>query len=97
MSEADTYRQYLDDLNDVMKSTSGRRLLWHVLNSCDIYATTFTGNSLTFFKEGRRAVGLQLIRDMQAMPDLYLKMQTECSGFEDYRAANADGKISKGS
>ena len=62
----ETVRQ--DDLRDVswvMQNARGRRLVWRFLESAMVFRTTFTGNSTTFFNEGRRALGLELLADIQ--------------------------------
>lgn len=89
------HKKYLEDLSDVLRTTSGRRVVWTLLQHCGIYATSFTGNSGTFFNEGRRSVGLKLLRDTQYHPELFLKMQAECSKLEDFEIRGADGKEEK--
>lgn len=94
MKGEDAHSQYMHDLEDVLKTQHGRRLLWHIINKCGIYATTFSNNnSITCYREGARAVGLALARDAQGVPELYFKMLEECSGLQDYRIANAAGKM----
>lgn len=39
----------------------GRNILWRLLASTGVYRVSFTGNSETFFKEGRRSVGLSIL------------------------------------
>ena len=66
------------DLQAVLNLDGGRRLLWRLLERAGIYKTSFTGNSETFFKEGRRDMGLFLLNEIQeADPDAYLKMIKE--------------------
>ena len=62
----ETVRQdELRDLSCVMQNARGRRLVWRFLESAMVFRTTFTGNSTTFFNEGRRALGLELLADIQ--------------------------------
>lgn len=62
----ETVRQdELRDVSFVMQNARGRRLVWRFLESAMVFRTTFTGNSTTFFNEGRRALGLELLADIQ--------------------------------
>jgi hypothetical protein len=57
-----TKEQNLDlAVKSVFGNKQGRMVLHHILSFCGIYQSTFTGNSSTFFKEGKREVGLRLI------------------------------------
>lgn len=64
---------------DVMGTPSGRRVLWSVIDGrCGTFGASYTGNSETFFREGRRAVGIELMADLQSLvPDLFIKMLSE--------------------
>ena len=48
------------DLEWLMSSPRGRRIIWRVLTATGLYVSSFTGNSETFFREGKRAIGLEL-------------------------------------
>lgn len=62
----------------VMSTRSGRRLVWRIYNGSGFLSQSFTGNSMTFFKEGRRSVGKQLYDElMDICPDLYAQMVSE--------------------
>lgn len=71
--------------NAVLKlatSDEGRRFIYHVLDICGIHTSSFTGNSQTFYLEGRRSVGLEIIGLMEIVdprlyPKLLLTMQEE--------------------
>lgn len=54
----------LDDVRKLLGTPEGLRFFWRVLDLAGIYRTTFTGNSHTFFNEGRRAVGLEIKADL---------------------------------
>ncbi len=70
-----------DDLRAVLSSPNGRRFIWRLLKDCKIYEESFTGNSTTFYNEGRRSVGLKILDSvMKADVDMYLKMQLEHKG-----------------
>jgi hypothetical protein len=48
------------ELHDVLKTRAGRRTLWRVMEYAGMNISSFTGNSTTFFNEGKRDVGLWL-------------------------------------
>ena len=47
-------------LSNLLKSEDGRWFLMRLLDSTGISASAFTGNSTTFYNEGRRDIGVQL-------------------------------------
>ena len=62
----------------VLATPEGRRVLWELMEFCGVYTESFTGNSQTFYNEGRRAVGLKVINDiLDVDPGLYLSMIRE--------------------
>tara|TARA_R110001599_G_scaffold171353_1_gene362430 strand:+ start:444136 stop:444435 length:300 start_codon:yes stop_codon:yes gene_type:complete len=68
----------LDDIKQVLSTKQGRRHYWKLMCDCGVFRTSFTGNSTTFFNEGKRAIGLQLLADlMEADADKYLLMTQE--------------------
>jgi len=70
--------QELKDLSDVLQTPYGRRFVWRYLEKCGVYRSSYTGNSETFFREGERNIGLQLVTDiMDANPEMYLKLVRE--------------------
>ena len=63
------------DLLWLMNQREGRRFVWRLLQSCHLYETSFTGTSATFFREGERNVGLQVLADITRLcPELYARM-----------------------
>lgn len=68
----------LQDFRWLMSHAEGRRIVWRLLGHAGVYRTSFTGNSTTFFNEGRRDVGLFLLAEVQdASPNGYIKMFSE--------------------
>lgn len=68
------------NVREVIKSGAGRKVLYHILDICNLYGESFTGNSQTFFIEGKRSIGLQVLgliqeADPKAYPKLLLEMQ----------------------
>lgn len=52
-------REEIDEVRALMASRPGRAFIWRLLTQvCHVHATSFTGNSATFFNEGARGVGL---------------------------------------
>ena len=46
----------------VLETSSGREVLWEILSMCNLYSSSFTGDNRTFFEEGKRAVGLDILQ-----------------------------------
>lgn len=67
-----------EDLVWLMNQREGRRFVWRLLQSCHLYESSFTGTSATFFREGERNVGLQVLADITRLcPELYARMAGE--------------------
>lgn len=49
------------DIKWLMEHPQGRRLVWDLLSFTGIYRQVFTGNSETFFNDGKRVVGLRYL------------------------------------
>lgn len=82
--ENDIDQQLLDDVKTVASTPSGRRLLFYILSLGNIYSSTFTGNSETFFLEGKRAVCLALLELINdADPTIYIKLLQNNGGTDD--------------
>jgi len=62
MNEKDVQRKLEADINSVVSTAQGKDVIWEILSLCGIYDNQFTGNSSTFFNEGRRSVGLDVIQ-----------------------------------
>lgn len=60
---------------NLLNTPDGRVFLFRMIETTGVFASSFTGNSTTFFNEGRRSVGLELYRllmtaDPQALQKL---------------------------
>ncbi|MBX9946074.1 MAG: hypothetical protein K2Y40_18510 [Reyranella sp.] len=67
------------DLVWLMNQREGRRFVWRLLQLCHLYESSFTGTSATFFREGERNVGLQVLADIVRLcSDLHARMAGEC-------------------
>jgi len=68
----------LSDIRHVMQSATGRRFIWRVLSEARIFEPCFTGNSHTFYNEGRREHGLIFFKDvMESCPEEFRLAQNE--------------------
>lgn len=54
------HQRATDDVLVVMRTPQGRRFVYMLLQRTGLDESSFTGNSTTFFKEGKRAFGLEL-------------------------------------
>ncbi len=76
------------DTRWLMQDKRGRRFAWRLLERTGVFASSFTGNSETFFREGQRNVGLALLAQIhEHTPELYSVMVKEA---QDERAKHAD-------
>lgn len=73
------HRVEADDFRWLMQDKRGRRQMWRLISMTGVYRCSFTGNSHTFFNEGQRNVGLQLVAKIHEFcPDQYAAMLKEC-------------------
>lgn len=74
----------VEDLKKLLATKEGRRFIWKILQHCNIYENSFTGNSTTFFKEGRRDIGLWLLTELHyADKTAYANLQLEAAKQEE--------------
>ena len=68
----------LADLREVMSTPAGRRVMWKLLSIAKMFSPCFTGNSRTYYNEGRREMMLPLYDDLLKADDLlFFKMRRE--------------------
>ena len=73
-----TEQQDKEALQFIMSHASGRRFIYRWLGICGLYRSSFTGDNATFFNEGRRDIGCQLLAEVvDTDPDMYLTMLKE--------------------
>lgn len=76
--EKDFQQQRISDLKWLMGHRPGRRIVADLLQRTGQEQTSFTGNSGTFFNEGVRSVGLNLLSEVKAHCfDAYIQMLKE--------------------
>lgn len=54
------------DMGWLMAAVEGRRFIWSHLARCGVFCTSYTGDTRTYFNEGRRDVGLELLASLHA-------------------------------
>lgn len=70
--------QEISDLNFVLSTVVGRRFFKRILSLTGVDGVSFTGNNTTFYNEGRRSVGCELLFELKkANPDAYISMVKE--------------------
>ena len=70
IKECEAKRKFRQDevalgIRAVMSTKDGRGYIFDYLRSAEIFQTSFTGNSRTFFKEGKREKAFELWKDIQ--------------------------------
>ena len=87
----------LADFREMMKDVKFRRFLWRYLSYTGVFRSTFTGNAMGYFLEGRRNVGLMMMRDLiAACPEMFVVMQKEATdGIYAFKGRNEAGNASK--
>lgn len=56
--------QEIKDLKELLDNPAFRRFIWRMLTRFGLFRASFTGNSQTFFNEGRRNEGLWLLSEI---------------------------------
>lgn len=71
-------RQADNDLQAVLANPAGRRVLMRTIDGAGAFLRSFTGDSETFFREGRRSVALDLIESIERVqPGAFATLQQE--------------------
>jgi hypothetical protein len=69
------YDDLLSEIRSLIKTKPGKDFIWYILGLCDIYEEQFTGNSRTFFNEGKRSIGIQILEILgEAEPLAYAEL-----------------------
>lgn len=68
----------LNEFRSLLSTYGGRAYIWRLLSQCGVYKISFTGNSTTFFNEGKRQIGLWVLEEVfEADPASFSLMQNE--------------------
>ena len=80
MSASKLKKRLMCDFQTVLKTPQGRRVLWRILQACQIRQHGFVpgDNASTAFHCGQRSIGLFLLEEIeQAFPGAYQQMRGE--------------------
>jgi hypothetical protein len=73
-------REDLADLQSVLRTAAGRRLIWRIIEEGSPLRNAYTGNSNTFYNEGKQAFAKGIFSDiLENYPTLYIRMQNEAA------------------
>lgn len=76
------------DLKMILKTEYGRRYIWKQLSRCGVFEISFTGNSTTFFNEGKRDIGLKMLADINEADDMALVLMMREAKEEDNKTGD---------
>lgn len=62
-----TSRQAKEDLAAIVATAHGRRVLYRLIHACGVFDPMTTVNGMMQWQEGRRDVGLALLREIDAV------------------------------
>lgn len=66
------------DMEWMLASERGRRILFELIEGTRAFETSFTGNSGAFFNDGRKSVGLEFFHEVMGIaPDSFTLMWNE--------------------
>lgn len=65
--QAQMRKKDAEALNELLASPSGRWFLMRMFDKTKLVSNSFTGNSSTFYNEGRRSVGVELMNEITCL------------------------------
>lgn len=69
------YDTLIANTGELLKTRAGKDVIWHILSLCNLYGNTFTGNSQTYFLEGKRSIGLGILELLEDVgPTVYARL-----------------------
>lgn len=93
-------QQRVADMKWIMSDPRGRRFMFALLDQrCIVFSRSYTGSSETYLREGRRAVGIELMEELQEkFSDQYVTMVGEAFHIKkhDDLVVEAAKEIAKG-
>lgn len=73
-----TVQRETEDIIWLMSEQAGRRIIAGLLEESGVYRSSYAGDDDTFFREGRRAIGLKYLAVVSShCPDDYILMLKE--------------------
>lgn len=79
----DFERELRNDISNLVSTDAGRRFLWWLLSITGVYLPSYTGNSDTYFNEGRRAIGLEVMHRLASVAPAEFIRMIQSGGSED--------------
>lgn len=72
-------QEHLNDLKKLLATKEGRKVLWELLDWCNLIGSSFRQNPIDMaYLEGQRSIGQKLFRNIEAADDNgYLKLLEE--------------------
>lgn len=68
----------LADIKKLLGLPEFRRYAKRYMSLCNVFKTTFTGNSESFFREGQRSIGTTMFGEiMQCAPERFAEVMSE--------------------
>lgn len=80
MNEKQLKKRNVSDLQTVLKTVQGRRLLWRILQACRVHQHAFVpgDTAATAFHCGQQSIGLFVLAEIEnASPHAYTQMRGE--------------------
>ncbi len=80
MNEKQLKKRNITDLQTVLKTPQGRRVLWRLLQACRVHQHSFVpgDSTATAFHCGQQSIGLFLLAEIEdASPNAYVQMRGE--------------------
>ncbi len=84
--------QLNEHVKNVLGTVAGRAVLWHILEMCNLHATSYNADqNVTFRLEGRRDIGLDLIALLEHVrPHAYVELMQQAKDREARRKEDLD-------
>lgn len=87
----------LKDMHDVAGTEAGKRLLWEIMEECNVFNEITGTIDVVYFEEGRRSVGLKILREMvQAAPEVLTALMSEGMVLDSERKRQAEDEKESG-
>jgi len=92
--KTDLQRMQEDFRNLFLRTAQGRRVLNDILGLCCVFESTFTGNSQGMFLEGKRSIGLTILKSLEvnSIEDLILMEKYKEWELTNFQATEAENE-----
>jgi len=92
----DRYLLLMEDLQKTFSTPQGSRVLNWILGLCHVGASTFTGNSQTFYNCGQQDIGHTILNHIQeADPEIYSRLLKQKAAILQARTIDRFGLAKK--